>query len=397
MSHRVTTGLQRLLNAEHPASAKLVGRRVGLLVNPTSIDDRFNHAADAALASGWNVVRLFGPEHGVRGEAQDMESVAGDSDPITGLPCVSLYGSSLESLSPAPSDLEGIDVLVIDLQDVGARYYTYAATAAYCASVCGKLGIDVIVCDRPNPLGGEVVEGNVVQDTFRSFVGAYPLATRHGMTLGELFGYLVDTSSLSCELTVVPMLGWTRDMFYDQTALPWVMPSPNMPTLDTALVYPGQCLLEGTNVSEGRGTTRPFEIFGAPWIDAPNLRASLEARDLSGCRFREVSFKPMFQKWAGEVCQGLQLHVTDRSIFRSLPTSIAILQEILEAHDEFDWRTDAYEFVEDRLAIDLLLGDSLLRHAIVDGSNLAEIGEAFDGSRTAFDAQRREALLYSGG
>ena len=384
----VVTGLEKLL-----ADPRLVkGRRVGLLVNPVSVDRRLRHAADLALAGGWNLVRLFGPEHGVRGEAQDMEKVEQERDPLTLLPTVSLYGASEATLRPRPEQLEGIDVLVIDLQDIGARYYTYIWTAAFCAEVCGEVGVDVIVCDRPNPLGGVTVEGNVVTDGFDSFVGAYPAATRHAMTCGELVKLYAGDR---CDLTVLTMDGWRRGMWYDQTGLPWVMPSPNMPTLDTATVYPGMCLLEGTNLSEARGTTRPFELFGAPWLDAVGLAARLDARALPGLAVRQVSFKPMFQKHAGHHCAGLQLHVTDREAFRSLQVAIAILLDVRALHpDEFAWREEAYEFVADKLAIDLLLGDPLVRHAIEDGADITEIMVAMAAARQGFLLARAQVLMY---
>lgn len=383
----VVTGLEKLLAAPHLVE----GRKVGLLVNPISVDSRLRHAADLAMAAGWHVVRLFGPEHGVRGEAQDMETVEEERDALTSLPVVSLYGASEASLRPTHAQLEGIDVLVVDLQDIGTRYYTYVWTAAFCAQVCGELGIDVVVCDRPNPLGGEVVEGNVVLEGFESFVGAFPAATRHGMTCGELLTMFVGDA---CNLTVVTMDGWRRSMWYDETGLPWVMPSPNMPTLDTATVYPGMCLIEGTNLSEGRGTTRPFELFGAPWLDAVELANKLDVRALPGLGVRQASFKPMFQKHALAHCRGLQLHVTDRERFRSLDVALAILQDVRELHDEFAWREEAYEFVADRLAIDLLLGDPLVRHALEDGADIAEITAAMAAARSGFMEARQHALLY---
>jgi uncharacterized protein YbbC (DUF1343 family) len=391
---RVITGLERLLT--EPQWRRLVeGRRVGLLVNPVSVDHRLRHAIDLCVDAGLSLARLFGPEHGVRGEAQDMETVGWSRDAITGLPCVSLYGADEASLRPRQEHLDGIDVLVIDLQDIGARYYTYVYTAAWCAQACGERGIDVVLCDRPNPLGGLMIEGNLVLEGYRSFVGASPVATRHAMTYGELLRLFLARQEIACDLHVVPMEGWRRDLWYDQTGLPFVMPSPNMPTPDTATVYPGQCLLEGTNLSEGRGTTRPFELFGAPWLDAQALAARLEARQLPGCAWRLASFKPMFQKHAGQICRGLQLHVTDRDRFQSLRTTLAILQDTLALHPEdFSWRAEAYEFVQDRLAIDLLLGDPLLRHALCDGAALEDLDEMMAHARAPFLPQREAALLY---
>lgn len=390
----IVTGLERLLS-ESAWRRYVEGRRVGLLVNPTSVDRRLRHAVDLALEAGWDVRRLYGPEHGVRGEAQDMEAVDEDRDPISGLPCVSLYGADEESLRPSPSSLDGIDVLVIDLQDIGARYYTYVATAMYCAQVCGELGIDVVVCDRPNPLGGEVLEGNVVCEGWSSFVGAFPAATRHAMTLAELMRWMANVGLLDCEMTVVPMAGWRRDMWFDQTGQPWVMPSPNMPTLDTAIVYPGMCLLEGTNLSEGRGTTRPFELFGAPWLDAPALLKKLDGRALPGCAWRLAGFRPGFQKHAQRSCRGLQLHVTDRARFRSLTAALALLQDVQALHpDAFAWRTETYEFIDDRLAIDLLLGAPDLRDALLAGEPVDALVMRMNQSRAPFEVQRRRAMIY---
>jgi uncharacterized protein YbbC (DUF1343 family) len=392
---RVKVGLERLLT-EAPWRKLVEGRRVAILANPISVDHRFKHVVDLATDAGWDLVRLFGPEHGIRGEAQDMESVEQTLDPITGLPCVSLYGKDEASLRPRAEHLDGVDALVIDLQDVGARYYTFVYTAAWAAQVCAQTGTQVILCDRPNPLGGEVLEGNLVQEGFRSFVGAWPLPTRHGMTMGELLRCFDARGDLrGCDLQVVPMEGWRRSMWYDQTGLAFVQPSPNMPTLDTATVYPGMCLLEGTNLSEGRGTTRPFELFGAPWLDARALLERLDTYQIPGCAFRLATFKPMFQKHAGQLCKGLQLHVTDRASFRSLTTALILLQETMALHpDEFAWRTQVYEFVQDRLAIDLLLGDGLMRQGLYGQMGFEEWEGLLAQSRASFEAERAASLLY---
>jgi uncharacterized protein YbbC (DUF1343 family) len=391
---RVRTGLERLLHDPNYRE-KLSGRRVALLANPISVDAQLRHAVDLLLAAGVNLVRLFGPEHGVRGEAQDMETVQQEVDSLTGLPCVSLYGSSEASLRPTREQLEDIDVLVIDLQDIGARYYTYVYTAAWCAQVCGQTGTQVLLCDRPNPLGGLAMEGNLVLPGYTSFVGVFSVATRHGMTYGELLRLFQRRGEVNCELEVIPMQGWERSMWYDQTGLPFVMPSPNMPTLDTATVYPGMCLLEGTNLSEGRGTTRPFELFGAPWLDAVALARRLEGRALPGCAWRTVSFKPMFREFAGELCRGLQLHVTDRDRFASLTATLALLQDVMALHPgDFAWRTEAYEFVTDRLAIDLLLGDPQVRMALADQVPVEEIVQGMAQARAPFEEDRRQVLLY---
>lgn len=390
----VRTGLDVLL-ADQDLLADLEGRRVGLLVNPTSVTVELRHAVDALRDRGLDIVRLFGPEHGVRGEAQDMEPVAESFDPITGIPTVSLYGHTFESLRPEPGELDGLDVVLADIQDIGARYYTYIYTIGLMMDACGDAGVDVWVLDRPNPIGGHKVEGNVVLDEYRSFVGMQPLAVRHGMTAGEAALFFDRFGGWSCELNVVKMQGWSRGMWFDDTGLPWVMPSPNMPNLAAATVYPGQCLIEGTTASEARGTTRPFEFFGAPYVDAAELQQRLESHDLGGCRFRQASFRPKFQKHADETCAGLQIHVTERERFHSLATSYCILSELWDLYPgDFGWREEAYEFVADRLAIDLLLGDPILRKGIEDGQDPVELAHATGSRRAEFDERRAECLLY---
>jgi uncharacterized protein YbbC (DUF1343 family) len=300
-------------------------------------------------------------------------------------------------LEPSEQDLHGIDLVIADIQDIGTRYYTYAYTIGLMMRACGRAGIECWVCDRPNPLGGLVMEGNVVLPDMESFVGMQPLATRHGMTLGELATFFNQYTEWTCNLQVVPMQGWLRSMWFDQTGVPWVMTSPNMPTLDTAIVYPGQCLLEGTNMSEGRGTTRPFELFGAPYVDAQDFVKTLNAYEVEGARWRAVSFKPMFQKHAGEVCRGAQLHVTDRDHFRSLDASLCILAAMQRYTEQgYGWRAQAYEFVQDRSAIDLLLGDPVLSKAIEAGEDPHKLFAQMNSARSAFEDQRADCLMYGG-
>ncbi len=390
----VKNGLDVLL-ADTERLRTLAGANVGLLVNPTSVTLDLVHAVDALQAAGVNIVRLFGPEHGVRGEAQDMEAVDENYDPITGIPTVSLYGHEFESLLPPHDTLQDIDIVIADIQDVGARYYTYVYTIGLMMKRAGETDTKVWVLDRPNPIGGLLVEGNVVRPEYESFVGMQPIAVRHGMTAGELAHFFDRFGGWSCEFEVIKMEGWRRDMWFDDTGIPWVLPSPNMPTLDTATVYPGQCLLEGTNASEARGTTRPFELFGAPYVDAMELKAELDAFELPGVIFRPVSFRPKFQKHANTTCAGLQMHVTDREKFHSLGASMAILVAMFKLYpSDFRWRVEAYEFVADRLAIDLLLGDAILRKAIEDGEDPMEIATTVGGGREEFDARRKECLLY---
>jgi uncharacterized protein YbbC (DUF1343 family) len=303
-----------------------------------------------------------------------MEAVHSSRDCGRGVETVSLYGESEESLTPPQAALEGLDALVIDLQDVGSRYYTFVATAVRALAAASEIGLRIIVADRPNPIGGVDVEGNLVHPGFHSFVGELAVANRHALTLGELCLLAMEQRSLAAELEIVPAQGWRRRDWHDGTALPWVLPSPNMPTLDTAIVYPGVCLIEGTNLSEGRGTTRPFELVGAPWIDGVGLAASLEGVCLPGARFRPVSFVPKFQKHAGETCGGVQIHVTDRASFRPVLTGLALVIAAREIDpDRFGWRTETYEFVEDIPAFDLLAGTDAWRLRIEDGASAREI------------------------
>src|SRR6266436_8006729 len=329
-------------------SSLLRGRTVGLLSHQASVTRDLTHARQAIGAiRGVKLLRLFAPEHGLSGAAQDLVSVGAERDALTGLPVVSLYG---KRLAPEPRALAGLGVLVVDLQDVGARYYTFVWTMALTMRAAARVGLPVVVLDRPNPLGGEKLEGNMPDPRFASFVGLHPLPTRHGMTIGEVAGYLNDTHGLGCDLTVVPMLGWRRAMLWEDTGLPWVAPSPNMPTPDTARVYPGGCLVEGTNLSEGRGTTRPFEWIGAPYLDGHRYAAALDAMSLPGVRFRPARFIPTFHKWAGEVCGGVQIHVTDRRRFRPFRTGIAAIAVARRlAPAEFRWKEPPYEFEHKRL------------------------------------------------
>ena len=375
----------------------LQGKRVGAIVNPTSVDSRFRHLADLlAGTAGVKLAALFGPEHGVRGEAQYMVAVGEARDRRTGVPVHSLYGSTFESLSPRPEWLRGLDALVFDIQDVGSRYYTYVYTMALAMKAAAKARVPFYVLDRPNPLNGAALEGNLVGEGFRSFVGLYALPNRHGMTAGELARLFNAQEGFGCELTVVPCEGWRRAQFWGDTGLPFISPSPNMPTPDTALVYPGMCLGEGTNVSEGRGTCRPFEQFGAPWVDTDALLARLAKEDLPGVTFRAVGFTPTFDKYTGESCNGAFIHVTDREAFLPLRTGIAIFQAL---HDlgpgKFGWRADAYEFVEDVPAFDLLCGTDQVRRGIEEGWPLDRLMEGFSAQTESFAKQRAPFLMYA--
>lgn len=392
----------------------LQGQRVALLGHPASVDHRLQHLLDLCLSHGVNVVRLFGPEHGLRGDAQDMAHVEGHTDSRTGLEVISLYGKTHDSLLFKPEHLRDVDVLVCDLQDIGSRYYTFAYTVAFAMRTCAQMGIRCVVLDRPNPIGGLRVEGNVVEAGFASFVGEYPLATQHGMTLGELCAFFVEHDEVLQKYTptheVIWMQNWRRHMFFEDTHLPWVLPSPNMPTVDTAIVYPGGCLIEGTNLSEGRGTTRPFELIGAPYIDDPyrfadTLLAHLPqisdgAQQSSShhqhdqqqtARLRPCYFRPTFQKHGGQLCAGVQIHVVDRRNFSSLAWGLATLSAAQQCTG-FTWRREAYEFVEDKPAIDLLLGNASLREALDKGATGAEVWHSMQEAGRPFVAARARWL-----
>jgi uncharacterized protein YbbC (DUF1343 family) len=390
---RVKTGLD-VWEAEQFRALR--GLRVGAIVNPTSVDARFRHLADLLHAApGVTLAALFGPEHGVRGEVQYMEAVGEARDPRTGVPVHSLYGSTAESLRPRPEWLHGLDVVVFDIQDVGARYYTYVYTLALAMEACARAKVRMVVLDRPNPLGGERVEGNLVQPGFRSFVGLYPLPNRHGMTLGELARMLNAEERFGCDLAVVPCLGWSRRMRWAETGLPFIPPSPNMPTPDTAQVYPGMCLLEGTNLSEGRGTCRPFEQFGAPYLDAQRIAEALERRALPGLHLRPVHFVPTWDKHQGVPCAGAFLHVTDPVAFSAVKAGLAVVAEARrQGGPGFQWRAEAYEFVTDVPAFDLLCGTARVREALEAGADFEDVAALLDGAETAFLERRAPHLLY---
>jgi uncharacterized protein YbbC (DUF1343 family) len=402
LSPPVRTGLDRL--ATHAKlGAELRGSRVGLLAHPASVDRRLLHARSVLDALGARVAIVFGPEHGYGGEAQDMVGV-GDARDAFGTPVRSLYGDSFEDLSPKPEDLAEVDLLVIDLQDVGARYYTFVWTAVLMMRACTRAGVRVLVLDRPNPIGGDVarIEGRSQTRGYCSFVGLEPIPVRHSLTLGEIVAWRAEAEGVPADHVRVLRVGGLHRT-EDATAWdrPFVMPSPNMPTYETALVYPGGCLIEGTNLSEGRGTTRPFEIVGAPWIDGPRLAGELQALRLSGVRVRPVTFRPMFHKHAGHVCGGVQVHVTDRAGFRPLTTYLVLVALAREqAPPRFAFRTERYEYRDDVPAFDLLTGSAEARVRITRGERPLDVAEAIatvdDGDRAiveaAIDAGKRRSL-----
>jgi uncharacterized protein YbbC (DUF1343 family) len=385
----VLLGSDRLLD-----SGRLRGLRVGVVSNPASIDARFRHVADRLLgAPGVTLGALFGPQHGFQSTLQDnMVETPHGTDGVRRVPVYSLYSETRE---PTAEMLEGLDGLVIDLQDIGARIYTFVYTMANCLRAGRRHGVPVIVCDRPNPIGGDAVEGPVLVEGHESFVGQFPIPMRHGMTIGELARLFNEHFAIGADLTVMPMEGWSRSMYWDETALPWVMPSPNMPTLDTAIVYPGMVLFEGTILSEGRGTTRPFELVGAPWIDGLRLAARMNALALPGVYFRPASFEPTFQKHAGQTCGGCQIHVLGRRAFRPVLAGVSLLAEFYGMNPgQFGWRQPPYEYEYEKLAIDMLAGSDEMRRDIEAGRSGLQVAATWEAPVDRFLKIRQKFLLY---
>jgi uncharacterized protein YbbC (DUF1343 family) len=387
----VKTGLEILFESK---LGLLDGSRVGLIANPASINPRFQHAADLFHQHPQiNLTALFGPQHGIRGETQDnMIEWQTFRDSRTGLPAYSLYG---ETRKPTPEMLADVDVLAFDIQDVGTRVYTFIYTMALAMEAARECGKRFIVLDRPNPIGGVQIEGNILEPEFQSFVGMFPIPMRHGMTIGELALMFNREFGIGCELEVVKMEGWRRSMWSEETRLPWVMPSPNMPTVDTAVVYPGSVMFEGTNVSEGRGTTRPFEIIGAPFIEPDELIEELMRDNPPGVVFRPLHFQPTFHKFAGELCGGIQHHVIDRNAFKPVITGVTVISAIRRLYpDRFEWKQPPYEYVYDKLPFDVINGSSRLREQIEAGTPLAEIEGSWRDGLSEFAEGRETCLLY---
>ena len=386
----VRTGLTELLSGARP---DLQRARLGLIAHPASVTPQWTFAADALRVAGFDLRALFGPQHGMRGEKQDnMIESASFTDPRLGIPAYSLYGNVRK---PTREMLDGLDALLVDLQDVGVRVYTFVWTMTLAMEACRDAGVRFVVLDRPNPINGTTREGSVLRSGFESFVGLHPVPLRHGLTAGEIARLANERFGIGCELDVVPCSGWTRTQWYDDTGLPYVLPSPNLPTLDSCTVYPGMVLLEGTNLSEGRGTTRPFELFGAPFLDPHDLTVRLGRLSLPGVVFRPCHFEPTFQKHAGELCGGAQLHVIDREAFRPVETAVAILHAIRQlAPSEFTWRPPPYEYEEERMPIDILWGSDALRRAIDSGISPTEVMEAANHDLAVFEALAEPHLLY---
>jgi uncharacterized protein YbbC (DUF1343 family) len=373
----------------------LRGRTVGLVCNPASVDGRIRHIADRLDAGGVRVGALFGPQHGIKSDLQEnMIETAHDEDDRRKVRVYSLYSDTRE---PEADMLAGLDALVIDLQDVGTRIYTYIYTMANCLKAASRQGLPVVVCDRPNPIGGHDVEGPVLENGFQSFVGQYPIPMRHGMTIGELARLFNEHFGIGAKLEVVKMRGWSRDQHFCDTGLPWVLPSPNIPTPDTAMVFPGGVLFEGTNVSEGRGTTRPFELVGAPWVDrdAERFAAALNSRGLSGVYFRPAYFEPTFHKHAKVPCGGCQIHVTDRASFRPVAAGVALLDAFKRASPaDFQWRQPPYEYEYTKPPIDILYGSTKLREALDAGASADDLVRSWESGVRAFLPIREKFLLY---
>jgi uncharacterized protein YbbC (DUF1343 family) len=375
-------------------SGALDGARVGVVCNPASVDGELRHVADRVAArSAVTLAALFGPQHGFRSDLQENMIESGHAqDAARRVPIYSLYSETRE---PTADMLRGLDVLLIDLQDVGTRIYTFIYTMANCLSAARKHGVSVVVCDRPNPIGGAAVEGPMLVRGFESFVGQYPIPMRHGMTIGELARLFNEHFGIGASLEVAPMQGWSREAYHDQTGLPWVLPSPNMPTLDTAIAYPGTVLFEGTNVSEGRGTTRPFELVGAPWIGAERFSGQMNGLELPGVRFRPALFEPTFHKHAKTSCGGCQMHVMDRRTFRAVETGVALVGACrAAAPDRFAWRDPPYEYEHEKWPIDILAGSSQLREQTERGVPAREIADSWKPAVAEFERIRARFLLY---
>ena len=388
---KVETGLEQFV-ARPP---KWIGQnRLGLLSNPASVDTQLSHARMVinGLFPG-KLKTLYSPQHGFFAEKQDNMVESNDmTDPVTNLPVRSLYG---HTRIPTEEMLASIDVLIVDLQDVGTRVYTFAYTVSYCLEAAKKFGKKVVVLDRPNPIGGLQLEGNCLLPQWASFVGRYPIPMRHGLTIAELCILFNDHFGINCDLNVVPMKGWKRSMYFKDTRLPWVAPSPNLPTPDSAMVYPGQVLWEGTNVSEGRGTTQPFELFGAPYFDTDKILSTLNS-EISGAVLRPTLFEPTSNKYRETTCNGFQIHITQPQEFNSFNTSLHLLQSVRIAHkDQFQWKSPPYEYEVKRLPIDLIIGDGSIRKRFEANEPIERIAASWQNKLEEFKELSRKYHLYS--
>ena len=389
---RTHLGVERLLNEKIDL---IRGMRVGLVCNQASVmPDTFAHSADVfGERTEFELTTLFGPQHGIRGDVQDnMIETEHSVDERTGRPVYSLYSETRE---PTAEMVKDIDAFVIDLQDVGCRIYTFVYTMANCMRAAKQFGKKVIVCDRPNPINGNAIEGNITEHEFKSFVGQFEIPTRHGMTIGELARMFNEHFGIGCDLEVVEMTGWTREMWGDETGLPWILPSPNIPTVDSCVVFPATVHIEGTELSEGRGTTKPFELNGAPFIDPYAWVEALDEYNFAGVRFRHVFFRPTFQKCAEQVCGGVQIHVTDREAFTPVIVGIAMIKTVYDMYtDKFEWKRDPYEYVFDINPFDVVCGTDKIRKQIERGITLSEIEDSWGSGLQNFIEIRQPFLLY---
>jgi uncharacterized protein YbbC (DUF1343 family) len=385
---KVKTGLEILLERNWK---EYRGVRIGLICHQASVDSQVRHAASLLAEKRLELAALFAPEHGLWGIAQDQVPIS--SARSGGLPVISLYG---DHRHPSPESLQGIDVMICDLQDVGSRYYTFIWTMALSLQACAQAGKRFVVLDRPNPIDGQTLEGPVLDPHFASFVGLYPVPVRHGMTIGEIALWLNEGLGIGADLEVIAMTGWKRRMSFEATGLPWVLPSPNMPTVDTAWVYPGGCLIEGTGLSEGRGTTRPFELIGAPYVEPDRLAKVLNADRLPGVLFRGCRFEPTFHKFQGQSCGGVQIHVTDRARFKPFLTTLQLIQCVRELYPrDFAWREPPYEYETKKLPFDILCGTDQIRQAIEAGRPVETLEASWKKSCQTFARQRLPFLLYN--
>ncbi len=388
----ISIGLEQFISS--PPS-ELRHARLGLLCNSASVDADLIHARQRLqTAFGDRLKALYSPQHGFFAEKQDnMIESDHRKDRLLGLPVYSLYG---QTRVPTQEMLDPIDVLLIDLQDVGTRVYTFIYTMSYCMEAARHYDKKVIILDRPNPIGGLAIEGNCLKPQWQSFVGRYPIPMRHGMTIGEMARMFNDAYGIGCDLQVIPMEGWRRQMHFNATGLPWVAPSPNLPTPMSALVYPGQVIWEGTNVSEGRGTTQPFELFGAPYIDTDRVLRAIDPDTLEGTIMRVVEFEPTSNKWQGQICRGFQMHVTDPLRFKPYCASLSFLQSILHCHgSDFDWKSPPYEYEHELMPIDLILGDEQIRIALTNMTPISTMASSWQDELEAFDDLRKNFLLYT--
>jgi uncharacterized protein YbbC (DUF1343 family) len=387
----IRLGLEKVLDEKIKI---LRGLKIGLICNQASVNHNFQHASDLfSEHPGINLTALFGPQHGIRADVQDnMIETSHSIDESTKLPVYSLYS---ETRQPTKEMLANLDALVVDLQDVGCRVYTFIYTMANAMKACAKFNKKIFVLDRPNPLNGIKVEGNILEKGYESFVGQYPIPMRHALTIGEMAKLFNEEFGINCDLEVIEMDNWARENYYDETDAPWVLPSPNMPTVSTAVVFPGTVFFEGTQVSEGRGTTKPFEIIGAPYINSKELGDALNSLKLGGVIFQPISFLPSFQKHSNKNCNGVFIHVVNRELFEPVITGIAILKTIFDLHpNDFEWKIPPYEYVYDRNPFDVIAGTTKLRSRLKSMTSLHEIKNEWQKDIIKFSIIRNKYLLY---